>query len=258
MNQIRSLLPLLILFLSGFGCFKPTYEREHLARSVEEIFLNEYKMGVAARLVGSTLHTRIVVAGLVGENLQLQTAKLDALDKALRVGNRVAMSSDADVKYLVFRLVDSRLGTSLDLIQRFEDYRSLVNVRISQDEFQSRMILEWGDALQNKMGDFDLTDGEFLARLVASRIQQNITGNPLVSVFARIDRVTGKAEKDVLALFLRFADSESVSDDILDVIKSAVNDVAQDAIKKIAPDQHTFGTIRVQQEGGRLLWEEVL
>src|SRR5262245_8275144 len=73
-----SLIPALLLSLSG--CLSPSYPKDRLEESVREICRKEYGLEVTAHLVGKTLYCRNVIHGLVGDDLDMEPKKFEALD----------------------------------------------------------------------------------------------------------------------------------------------------------------------------------
>jgi hypothetical protein len=252
----RRLLPAILLPALS-ACFRPSYSQDRLAEHVQDICRREYKMDVAARFVGGTLYVRHVLDDLVGENLELKPKKLDALDNLLRVTNRVGQSTDAKVEHLVLQLQDRRLGTRLDLLQRFEDYEKLRNVRISQEEFQSRLAIEWVKGGAPEPAEHGLTLAEFMARLTAARLHRNMTGNPFVSVLLGVQSVTGAVEGQSLVLTAHGGadEPEKIS---ADVLINAAADAAREVCQKYDPAHALIVRVRLQNPRGKRLWQSDL
>lgn len=252
----RRLLPAIPL-LALSGCFHPSYSKDRLAEHVQDICRREYKMDVTARFVDGTLYVRHVLDDLVGDNLELKPKKLDALDNLLRVTNRVGQSTDATVEHLVLQLQDRKLGTRLDLLQRFADYESLRNVRISQEEFQSRLAIEWVKGGANEPPEKGISLPEFMARLTAARLHRHMTGNPFVNVLLGVQSVTGTVRDKVLILTVHRGedDVESVS---ADVLTNAAADAAREVCRKYDPEHALLTDVRLQSPRGKKLWRASL
>lgn len=99
---------------------------------------------------------------------------------------------------------------------------------------------------------------EFIARLVASRLHRQLTGNPLVSVFLRITQVRGRVEEGVLILALERPEDDELLPSSIDVLEAAVAEVAVDVTKKFDPDGLLVQDVRIEDKGGRLLWQKPL
>lgn len=228
-----------------------------MAEHVQDICRREYKMDVTARFVEGTLYVRHVLDDLVGDNLELKPKKLDALDNLLRVTNRVGQSTDAKVEHLVLQLQDHKLGTRLDLIQRFEDYEKLRNIRISQEEFQSRLAIEWVKGGGEEPTEDGLTLAEFMARLTAARLHHNMTGNPFVNVLLGVQAVTGAVKDQTLVLTLHAGedDPERVS---AEVLFNAAADAAREVCQKYDPTHALIAVVRLQNPRGKRLWQSDL
>src|SRR3712207_6141900 len=106
---------------------------------------------------------------------------------------RVALSSDADVQFLVVKLRDARLGTTITLLRHFPDIKSFYYMQISRSDFDDRLVMETGasEAEEGAARGRDITMTEYLARLMASRLTRQFSENPLVSAFLQIRRIEG-------------------------------------------------------------------
>lgn len=247
-----------VLFLSLSGCFGPSYPKERVAELVQEICRKEYKRDVTAKLVGKTLYARHVIDDLVGTDLELQPKKLDALDDLLRVTNRVSQSTDATIEFIVLQLEDRRLATRLDLLQRFEDYKSLRNTRISQEDFQSRLVFEWAKGGSEETSERDFTLPDFMARLTASRLERNLTGNPLVNVLLEVQSIEGRVEDGVLILAVDQDEREPAETLSVGVLENAVSETVLDVAKKYDPSHVLVQSVRIENAKGKVRWTKSL
>lgn len=258
----RRLLPALLLCLSA--CGGPTYRTDRLEDAVREICRKEYKFDVTAKLVGRTLYAVIAPQALVGADLGLDKKTVERLYDALLTVTRVALSTDAQVDYLVVRAKDANTGATLTLLRHVPDIKYYFYMRISRSDFEKRGILEI-DAADPKGAapDFhDVTPAEFMARLAASSLQQKITYNPLVSVFVRVHRVKGDVTDGVLTLrldkFQRLSADEGeeggekgAADPLLR--RSVVEDVGGMLLKY--DKEGLIRRIRVVEDQGRVMFD---
>src|SRR5689334_14755097 len=99
-----------LILLSACSIREASYTKPRLVESVKELCKKEYNLDVDSRLVGRTLYVSCVLDGLVGHDLGLQGETLDKLEGAMLSATRVALSTDAEVNFLLLKARDSRLG----------------------------------------------------------------------------------------------------------------------------------------------------
>ena len=237
-------LPLLALS----ACFGPTFPKEGVEKALEELCRKE-KVTVDAQLIGETLHAR-VEADLVGEDLVLDEKKGEVLDKVLSKINRIVLSTDAPLSFAVVEVVDKTTGASLILVENIQDFRGVVTIRIPRSAFQERLIVEWV-AAEDRQEPHAIDLPEFLARLAASRLQRQLTQNPLVSVFLQVRGVRGRVEKGTL-IFLLERSGESPVDSLAgSILEEAVAEATLAAVSLYDKDGSLVQGVRVEESQGK-------
>lgn len=234
---------------------KPTYGRADLTQSVKELCRKEYELNVDARLVGKTFYVHTVLDGLVGRDLGLQQETLKKLEGAMLNTTRVALSTDAGLDFLVVKARDSRLGVTVTLLRYMPDIKSLIYMRISRSDFEDRLALETENSLEPEAPDSwrDLTMTEFMARLVASRLQRQFSSNPLVSAFLQVRKVKGAFRDGVLQLRVDKFENEPETNLLIDeILRTAVEETVLDVIKKYGAGQ-ILRRVTVKDDAGRQL-----
>jgi hypothetical protein len=97
-----------------------------------------------------------------------------------------------------------------------------------------------------------------MARLAASRLQRQVTGNPLVSVFLQVRNMRGRVEDGVMILTLDRAE-ESPADTLAgNVLDSAVADAVLGATKLYDAGGLLIQEIRLENAGGDEIWQKPL
>ncbi len=220
---------------------------------MRDVCRREYHFDVTARPVGKTLYISCAPQHLVGADLGLQKETIERLYDALLTATRVALSTDAKIDFLVVKAKDSNTGVTVTLVRYVPDIKWYFYMRISRADFEDRGILEIenADAAQDPANWKDITLHEFMARLAASRLQQKITYNPLVSVFVRVHRVEGIFKDGVLTLrldkFERLGSdvrSKNGHDAMDDILRQTVVSRVADAVEKY-DDPRAVDRIRV-------------
>lgn len=234
-----------------------TYTQTGLAESVVALCRNDYDFTAEAKLVGKTLYVWAVLDGLVGRDLGLQQETLKKLEGAMLNSTRVALSTDADVNFLVVKARDSRLGVTVTLVRYFPDIKSLIYMRIGRSDFEDRLVLETENTLEPEAMEawHDIPMTEFVARLVASRLQRQFSSNPLVTAFLQIRKVKGAYREGNLLLQLDKFESEPDTNLLIEeILRTAVEETVGDVVKKYNL-RDIVRRVAVKDEAGRPLLE---
>lgn len=228
---------------------------------MREVCKKEYGFDATARKVGKTLYASIAPQNLVSADLGLDKETVERLYNALLTVTRVALSTDADVEYLAVDAKDVNTGVAITLLRRVSDVKLYFFMRISRGDFEKRGVMEIADAADAAPAGHDITREEFMARLVASRVQQKITYNPLVSVFVRVHRVRGAFADGVLTVRLEKyqrlgARAREKPVDASDgLLRRAVAEDAGDVVFKYDDREKSVRTLRVVDGTGAPLFE---
>ena len=256
------ILRLLLLTLPALSACGPvTFPADRLPEAVRELCLKEQKVQVDARLLGKTLFLSCDLDGLIGLDLDFRKEALETLEGVMLSGTRASLSTDAPVDFLYMRVRDPRLGSTITLLRYIPDIKGLIYMRYSRADFEDRLVLETdgedpaGGALETP---HDITLSEFIARLISSRLHRQWTGNPLVSVFLRINQVRGRVENGVLVLQLDRAEKDPLTPATTDILEAAVADVVPNTVKKYDPAGDLVQGVRLEEKVGALLWEKSL
>jgi len=223
---------------------------------VKELCRRDYQMDVDTRLVGKTLYVGTVLDGLVGQDLSLRMEMLNKLEGAMLNSVRVALSTDAELNFLVLKARDSRLGVSMTLIRYFPDVKSLLYYRISRSDSEDRLVFETINSAEQESPDSwkDITMTEFYARLAASRMGRLLSSNPLVGVFLQIHRVRGDFGTDGVMYLTVDKYTSAPSSHLLtdEILKTAVVDIVSDIIGKYGA-KDIITAVTVKDETGKIL-----
>ena len=157
----RSLTLAAVCLLSGCSN-TPTYSKEHLADSLQELFTADH-LTTSVRVVDRTLavqldhpHVLVQANGQVG----LGPAFDDALRKLIISLHRVLLSTDADISFYVLLLSDPTTpGAYVTLVRYLDDIRRANANMLDTPEFFARTILEL-----NPMGPNHMTLEQFIPR----------------------------------------------------------------------------------------------
>lgn len=186
MNIPKAILLLVFCaFLAALGGCKPTYPREKVTESILKIIEKEYAITGNAVLVGNTLYLDVRIPGMVTSDQKMLPKVLDKAQGAVLTVTRVALSSDADIRYVVITARDPSWKMRLRFIQRIEDVKGYLYQRISHGDYEDRLVVEIDNrpvesyALMPRKA---LETREFLGRLIVSQINMLSRSNPFLAV----------------------------------------------------------------------------
>jgi hypothetical protein len=249
---------LLLLLLSLNACLgRPTYSKEKIAESVEKICRDEYELDTDARLVGKTLYLYCQLESLTDPDLQLDEDTMKKLEGAMMSVTRVALSTDAEVDFLVVKAREAGVGMMMTLIRYFPDVKGIIYTKFSRDEFQDRLIFEIDHAekAEDPAEWKDMALEEFVTRLVCSRVERRFSSNPLLSAFLQVRRLDGRLEGGVLTLSMeQSGDSQKSLKLTEELLKTGVAEAVQEAMAAY-PEAPRIERVRIQDTKGKMLLE---
>jgi hypothetical protein len=180
----------LIPFFTGCG---PSYPKKSITQSVERVVKQKYGLNSTATLVGKTLYLDIKLSGLLTTDPDKLAPILKKVTGAAGAVTHVALSSDANVDYLISTAADPSWKIYLRVIERVEDIKNAYFLKISMPDAEERAIVEL--EVGNKeatppqpapmMGldvKKDMELKEFIGRLIVSQVNMMTRRNPFLSV----------------------------------------------------------------------------
>jgi len=224
---------------------------------VADLCRKEYGIEAHGKLLGKTLYVACSLDGLVGQDLELQQQALKKLEGAMLSATRISLSTDAEVDFVALIAHDPRLKVNVSLLRYLPDIKSLIYLRIPRSDFEERLVMETGNSGEDLGTDEDWHDvsmAEFLARLTASRLQRQVSGNPLVSTFFNIRDVRGHVRDGELTLTLEKFEDAADAEVMGDILRSSVERVAADVIRKYNGKDFIHNVV-VEEDSGRRLFE---
>jgi len=133
---------LILLMLINSGC-EPTYPKTKVSDSIIKLCRDEYNTEVKVKTVGKTLGVYMPVDNLLDSSLQPSEESFEKLGNVLHVLSRVALSTDADLEFIILVARDSKIsGLELVLTRYVEDIKRFMVEDISRGEYIKRMLLE--------------------------------------------------------------------------------------------------------------------
>jgi hypothetical protein len=200
MNRLGAVLFTLLIGLSG--CKNTYYPADKMVEVLQKTCQKEYQLAVEARLVGKTFTVFCVVDGLLDNNFNLKEEFLNKLEGAMLSSTRVILSANVPVDFQVIQARDPHLGVTVTLLRYFPDIKGLIYMKHSQSDVQNRLVFEINEEKSppNMETLREITLGEFIARLIAFRLEQQFSANPLMNALLQIHRIRGTVRDGKLIL----------------------------------------------------------
>ena len=127
--------------LLALSACMPTYPKEKLADAVKEVCKIEYDMDVDVTVVNSTMGIYYPMKGLLDVSLGISEDAWDKISNLILVASRVALSTDADIKFYCVVTQDARLPElQVVIIKYVEDVKRGVFIDISRGESYKRTL----------------------------------------------------------------------------------------------------------------------
>lgn len=200
--KINALLLTIPIFIFT-ACNKPTYPKEKIASSVENIIKKECNIESKAQLVGKTFYLKVALPDLVSAESDIQKVVIKKLGSVNLAVTRVSLSSDAKIEYLVMIVDLPGWKTSFNIIQRLDDLKGFLYQKISRGDYEDRIIYDLNKNPDKPAESFtDLTLTEFISKLIVSKFNWLAVSNPFLNAAlgARLNIHAVDGDKLVLKL----------------------------------------------------------
>jgi hypothetical protein len=170
-----------------FPACKSSYSKDNIPASIEKIIKKEYNLEGHAKLAGDTVYLQVQLDGLVSTEEEALAEIYKKVQGASLAVTRVALSSDANIRILVILVSEPTYKLNLRIIERVEDIKAYLYMKISRNDYQERLILEIeksDDNIENIDSEIDenksLDNKEFAGRLIVSQINMLSRSNPFL------------------------------------------------------------------------------
>jgi hypothetical protein len=227
----------LVLSATVGGCSGPTYPKERLAESLQQV-LAEDQLKSVVRFFEHTLAVQLEYPDALaqqGNDIVVGPAFHEAARKVLSALHRVLLSTDADVRFYVLLLSDPQTpGAYLTMVRYLDDVRRAdVNI-LNTEEVLERTVFDL-----NYVGDKTLTIEqyvprgikmeEFLSWQLARRLQHQLMETLQLSGRAEVGRCGGEFRNGEFAFTLNVTPTSEGSLD-----EATVTQIFQTSTQEIA------------------------
>ncbi|MCX7940411.1 MAG: hypothetical protein N2555_01385 [Endomicrobia bacterium] len=166
----------LTLFLPS--CRKPTYPKEKLVLEAKKLLKKEGNLEGELKLVEKTMFLRVDIPKeeIITEDKKLLQKAIKRIEKASIIITRLALSTDAEVEFLVTIAKVKNQDFCIRIINYLQDIKDLIYMKISRGDYEKRIVFEM--LPYSKIAFQEINFNEFIGRLVASNYNMFIRSNP--------------------------------------------------------------------------------
>jgi hypothetical protein len=242
-------LSVIVFLLNACGV---TYPKNELAQSLEKLVKKDCNQDSKAHIVGKTLYLDMELDELMYESDEAVSQAIHKMRLAVFAAERVVLSSDSDIKYMVVTAYDFHKKMAFRIVQNIDDIKSYFYMRISRSDFEARTLQETEGlltALDIIKDKHDITDLEYVGRLIASQLNMFSESDPeLEDLISRIALRYVDVENETLILTIfnvNVIDSKNIS-----LIKNILQEKVQNYSEKY---NISFKGIKVVTSGGEMV-----
>ena len=220
------------LFIFVCACDKPSYPKENLAESLEMLVKKDCNEDSQARIVGKTLYLDMQLDGLTSNDQAKVSEAIKKMQRAVMAITRVVLSSDSEIKYMVVSTFNEDKSVAFRILQNIEDVKGYFYMRISREDYDSRSLLEIEGPYTAKaaLEDYhDISDEEYVGRLIVSQISMAARSNPFLGALISTLQLRYMNTKDGIFYILV---AGTVDSKVKDFLESLVYEETNKYVKK--------------------------
>ena len=240
---------ILILLFSLYGCGGVSYPKGDIIDSLKALVKKECGAESEAFIVGRTLYLDMPLEGLTSKDQSKVNDEVKKMQTAIMAITRVTLSTDADVKYMVVNAFSPDKSVLFRILQNIDDVKSYLYMRISRGDYQSRSLfeIEGPETAASVIEDRrDITEGEFVGRMIVAQINMAARANPFIGALISMMQLRYHDVKDgVLYLTVSGTSDEKG----MDFIRNMIADGTKEYSKKYALN---FESVKIIDQDGNI------
>ncbi len=158
---------------------KPTYPADKGVSALKKMCAHDYQMTVEARVMDNSLQVFFWRVGLLKNGqTEMRADAADSLERVLLCATRIALSTNAPLKFVEIKMVDVLTGGAVTLWRYVPDIRDSMYTRIAEDEYINRLVMQVdSDGLretQDRVPHWSkpITMNEFIAKQIVLRVKR--------------------------------------------------------------------------------------
>jgi hypothetical protein len=166
-----------------------SYPSGSIADSLEEIVKKDTGTDSEALVYGKTLYLDMLLNDLTSNDTAKVNAAISKMQSAILAITRVVLSSDSKIKYMVVSTFDKDKQVLFRITQNIEDIKAYLYMKISRGDYETRNLLEIegpGYAAKEIDDKHDISDEEYVARMIVAQINMQARTNPFLGALVQL------------------------------------------------------------------------
>jgi hypothetical protein len=250
--NFKKLLPFVLLFfIASCNAWEASYPKDKLDEMLADMVKKDTGTDAVVERFGKTLYLDMALKDLTSNDAGKVNEAVKKMQSAVLAITRVVLSSDSEIKYMIVSAFDDDKQVLFRIVQNIEDVKNYMYMRISRGDYESRNLLEIegpDTAALSIAGKHDISDGEYVARMIASQVNMAARTNPFLG--ALISAVNLRYLK-VEAENIVYSGADIYDDKVKDFIANMVGGQAKEYVEKYSLD---FQNVVIQNaKGERIL-----
>jgi hypothetical protein len=174
-------LALIVFCLAATACElrKPSFPADRIAADLRQMAQKDYKLSIETRQKNGSLQAFFWTVGLMtASEGDMSPKAAESLERVLLCATRIALSTDAALKFVEVRMADVLTGATITLWRYVPDIQDSMRSRFGDEEYMNRLVLEVSaepERLSDSKGarwEEPITMAQFLAKQVVLRAKR--------------------------------------------------------------------------------------
>ena len=220
--------------------------------SLKALIKKECDAECEAVITGRTIYLDMPLEGLTSKDQDRVNDAIKKMQTAVMAITRVTLSTDADIKFMVVNAFSPEKSVSFRILQNIEDVKSYLYMRISRGDYQSRSLFEiegpevTAAILEDK---HDITDGEYVGRMIVSQINMAARSNPFLGALISMMQLRYYDVKDDV---LYMTSSGTMDEKVKDFVQNMIVDETKEYAKKY---EFEFESVHITDLNGDIVFD---
>ncbi|MDR1196596.1 MAG: hypothetical protein LBL00_09015 [Endomicrobium sp.] len=241
---------ILFAFLISLSACGVSYPKGDITGSLEALVKKECGADCRAYIVGKSLYLDMPLEGLTSKDQSKVSDAIKKMQNAVMAVTRVTLSSDSDIKYMVVSAFSPEKSVSFRILQNIEDVKSYLYMRISRGDYESRNLLEIeGPEITSVLLEdkHDITDSEYVGRMVVSQINMAARTNPFLGALISMLQLRYSDVKDGI---LYMTASGTMDDRVKEFAQNMIIEETKKYVEKYSLD---FTSVTIRSNRGEYI-----
>jgi len=166
-----------------------SYPKEKLNQMLVEMVKKDTGIDCHVEKQGKTLYMDAVIEDLTSSDQDKLMQAFKKMQSAVIDITRAVLSSDSEIKYMVVNCFNEDKQVLFRMITNVDDIKAYMYMRISKEDYESRSLIEieGHPAAEQSIEDkHDISDDEYVARLIVSQINMTARQNPILGALIQL------------------------------------------------------------------------